>query len=214
MRNKFLFVLLLVALLFAAAPAFAFAQDTLPPPPGDVQPLLNLVKDLLVKAVADGTYLLFAVPLVVMLTAIAKKILPPDITIGSVVISLGGAPLALIFQVIVWVGFVVAVNAGYGDQFKGWVATATTILGAIFGISASSVGSTILYTKVMKPLNVPLLGYSRSASAFPSLDTLAELQPVSAEVTDDFVSVLSKAVADEVMRRLDEEDKLVPETAA
>lgn len=42
----------------------------------------------------------------------------------------------------------------------------------------------------------------------------ATLQPVAADITSDFVDVLSKAVADEVMRRLDEEDKLVPDAAA
>jgi len=116
-------------------------------------PALAAFLELFVKLLADGTFLPVAAGLVVALTAIFKRFLPDNIS---------SAVLALVFQVIVWIAYVVAVQLGYGSQFDTWISTITTIVVAIAGLVGSSFLATRAYVYA-SDREVPLFGYSRAS---------------------------------------------------
>lgn len=128
-------------------------------------PALQAFLELFVKLLADGTFILVAAPLVVALTAIFKRFLPDNIS---------SAVLALVFQVIVWIAYVVAVQLGYGSQFDSWISTITTIVVAIAGLVGSSFLATRAYNYAADR-EVPLFGYSRASRRMAQQMSNAEL---------------------------------------
>src|SRR3954469_2332077 len=93
------FVILMVSLFLAVAPAFA--QDTLPAPTGDVAATLAAALEMLTKVVAAVTALPFTVGFVTAATALVKRYLP---------LSISGGAIALFFQVLAWVAWILALH--------------------------------------------------------------------------------------------------------
>ena len=130
----------------------AFAQDTggAITTPGGVDALLMAALEMLIKTVTDITFVPAAAALVVVLTAISKKF-----------ISLGAGYIALFWQVVAWVAWVLALHFGYADQFTSIAATLTTVLTAILGLVGSSIGATAIYDRAVEK-DIPGIGSART----------------------------------------------------
>lgn len=150
MKRTTLFVLLaLLCLLALTLPAFA--QSEVPPSTPPEQGVLQAALELLIKALANVTFLPIAAGFVVVATAILKKFVP-----------INPAYIALALQVLAWVAWVLALHLGYGDQFEGWIAALTTILTALAGLAGSSILATKAYDASVNH-DVPLIGSTQSA---------------------------------------------------
>lgn len=208
--SKFLTGLVILAVfLFYIVPA-AFAQSA-PPVVSTSPDILTLLGGALAQfaqSLNAVTYLPKAVGLVVIGTALLKRFLPAEITLGSTVIPISSSAIALILQVIAWVVYVITVKVGFGDEFDTWVNTATTILTALFGGVVSSATATWTYNKAVA-LGVPLIGYQRpltptqmaakSSSIGEASDARTIMKSITAEyipprLHPDDVSLIAKAV--------------------
>ncbi len=136
--------------------------------------------ELLIKALADGTFLPIGAGLVVALTAIFKRFLPENI---------GSGVLAIAFQVVVWIAWVIVQHLGFGDQFGTWINSITTIITAVGGLVGSSFLATKAYNYAVAQ-NVPLFGTQRASSASASA-----LARVPDDVLDQRIRII---VADEM----------------
>ena len=150
MKRTTLFVLLaLLCLLALTLPAFA--QSEVPPSTPPEQGVLQAALELLIKALANVTFLPIAAGFVVVATAILKKFVP-----------INPAYIALALQVLAWVAWVLALHLGYGDQFEGWITALTTILTALAGLAGSTFAAEKLYAASVRA-EVPLIGSTQGS---------------------------------------------------
>lgn len=151
MNKRHLFTVSMLIFLLLAVGTGVFAQTEVPPSTSPSQGLLEAALDLIIKAIANATFIVPVAGLVVALTGLAKFFLPTSIPAGAI---------ALTFQVILWVGWVLALHFGYGSQFETLVQTFTTIVTAIAGL----VGATYVASRFHESAanhSVPLAGYKR-----------------------------------------------------
>jgi hypothetical protein len=102
------------------------------------------------QLVFDITYLPFAAAFVLALTAILKRF-----------ISVPANVIAFACTILVWAGYRVAIEIGWGHQFETIIAALGTLGSSILGVLFTSVTSGYFYDKA-KNSNVPILGYSRT----------------------------------------------------
>jgi len=152
--NRAVTIVALMAMLFIFVGS-ALAQSEVPPTTPPEQGTLTAALELIIKAITDATYVPIAAALVVALTGLAKHFLPEAINAGWI---------ALTFQVILWVAWVLALHFGYAEQFGTAIQAFTTIITAVAGL----IGSSIVATRVHESAaarNVPLAGYKRDDNA-------------------------------------------------
>lgn len=150
-QKALIVVALLAIMLFMVVPVFA--QTEVPPSTPPEQGTLTAALELLIKAITDITFVPVAAGLVVALTGLVKRFIPTSVNAGYI---------ALLFQVILWVAWVLALHFGYADQFGTVISTFTTVVVAVTGL----VGSSALATRIHESAaanNVPLAGYKRDA---------------------------------------------------
>jgi hypothetical protein len=155
MSKRHLITIFVVVLFLMAVGSGVYAQTEVPPTTPPEQALLEAALDLIIKAVANATFVPLAAGLVVALTGLAKYFLPATVPAGGI---------ALVFQVILWVGWILALHFGYTSQFESVVQAFTTIVAAVAGL----VGATYVATRVHEKAaehNVPLAGYKREDAA-------------------------------------------------
>lgn len=151
MKRKLLSVMsIVIVMLLVVTPILA--QSEVPPTTSPEEGTLTAALELIIKAIANATFIPVAAGLVVALTGIAKHFIPTTVPAGAI---------ALTFQVILWVAWVAALHFGYGSQFESLIQTFTTIAVAVAGL----IGSTIVATRTHNAAaanNVPLAGFKRT----------------------------------------------------
>jgi hypothetical protein len=155
MNKRHLITIFVVVLFLMAVGSGVYAQTEVPPTTPPEQALLEAALDLIIKAVANATFILPAAGLVVALTGLAKYFLPATVPAGGI---------ALTFQVILWVVWVLALHFGYTNMVESLFAALTTIVTAVAGL----VGATYVATRVHEKAaehDVPLAGYKREDAA-------------------------------------------------
>jgi hypothetical protein len=147
------FVILMVSLFLAVAPAFA--QDTPPAPTGDVAATLAAALEMLTKVVAAVTALPFTVGFVTAATALVKRVYPRKVVQrrGDCAHVPGDRLGRVDTRAPFWLWRAV----------PEWHQRAHNHLGAVGGLVASSYAATKVY-QAAAVHNVPFIGYSRSPS--------------------------------------------------
>lgn len=162
MKKYTQFVLLVILVLLLLAPMAVYAQEdggSL----GDLEGQLSDFLAMFLEGVVDLTLLPFAVPLVVILVALVKRIPLPFIQ------NISAGAMHLTVQVIIWAAYAVFVKFGRGDVFEQWTNALVIVLQTLLPLVASLFGATWLYDKA-KASAIPLLGYQRSdPTALPAL---------------------------------------------
>ena len=110
---------------------------------------LQELLETLFKVVNDGTFIAFAAPLVVLLTAIVKRV--PGLE------DIRGEVISLFWQAVGWALYMFARHVGYDTQFE-TIAEAITLLLPVF---FTSLLVTPRVYSAMRDVGVPILGYQR-----------------------------------------------------
>lgn len=155
MKTRMILLMVIISLLLMAAPATVLAQDTAIVLPNGALPLDVFFESLLLL-IYDATYLPFAAGMVVILTALAKRI--------PFMRPINGNLIALWFTVILWVLWLGATEIGYGGQFESLIAGLTTLGSAALGITVTPIAASRVYGAA-RSNEVAIIGHSRSQSA-------------------------------------------------
>lgn len=150
-KSIILIALVLLTLLWMTMPILA--QTEVSPALSPEQGLLEAALDLLIKAIANITFVPIAALLVVALTGIFKRFLPASVPAGLIV---------LVLQVITWVLWMLALHFGYGAQFESAVQLFTTIATIVAGLVGSTVIASAVHNLAAEN-KVPLVGYKRDS---------------------------------------------------
>lgn len=150
-NNRTALLAFVLVVLLLALPSLALAQSEVPPDTPPTEGILTAALDLIVRGLANLTFLPIAAGFVVVATALLKKIIP-----------INPAYIALALQVTAWGVWVLALHFGYGDQFASWITALTTILTALAGLAGSTLAAEKLYTAGVKA-GAPLIGSTQSA---------------------------------------------------
>lgn len=98
----------------------------------------------------DITFVAWAAPLVVMLTALAKRFIP-----------INAGLISLVFQAVIWIAYVILKQQGLDAQFQSWVEAAIVILQALLPLITSMFAAKGIYAAAVK-YDIPALSYRRS----------------------------------------------------
>lgn len=111
----------------------------------------------IVTALGDLSFVPYAVPLVVLLVSLIKRIPGLD--------TLDGKLLHLAVQVVFWVLYAAVNHFGHGEQLQQWTEALTIILQTLLPLIASMFGATWLYDKAHEN-NIPVIGYRRTKDTY------------------------------------------------
>lgn len=165
MKIRMIVLMVIISLLLLAAPG-ATAQDG----PAIVLPNgalpLDVFFESLLLLIYDATYLPFAAGMVVILTALAKRI--------PFMRRINGNLIALWFTVILWVLWLGATEIGYGGQFESLITGLTTLGSAALGITVTPIAAGRVYGAA-RANQVAIIGHSRSQP--PGRETIQEATP-------------------------------------
>ena len=161
---RFLYRVLLLVLLLTLLVLPVLAQDSQPV----IVPYGSSLVSLQLEELAhnffgllwNAAFLPFAAPLVMLLTALVKRImapLPQRFQISSNV-------LVFSWTVLIWLLYVGATEFGYANQFESVVTSLGTVGGTILGMTLTPAAAGLVYQHA-RVQGVPILGYSRGPSA-------------------------------------------------
>lgn len=140
-----------------AAPLLAQDDEPLPPPVVDEQPDEVATPDDILNYILDGlrtfTNVAYAATFVAVVTQFLKVVFATLLPRIGITLAIDPALLALVVQIIVWVGHTLTLQTGYGQQYQDILALLENILKAfqpflpqaVLAAAATHVGYNVLH---------------------------------------------------------------------
>ena len=156
MKNFMIRLTIRLAILIAVLlmlPLVVLAQEDIPTiVVPNISAPLGVMLDSIIRLVYDATYLPFAAGMVMVLTALSKRI--------PLLRRAASSVLSLWWTIVLWAFWIGATEAGFGGQFESVLTIMTTIGAAALGITVTPMLASKVYSQA-NTRGVAVLGYSR-----------------------------------------------------
>lgn len=120
----------------------------------------------MIEGLSTLVYLPFAGTLVLVLTALSKRL--PFVKIDARLQSLA-------WSVLVWVAYIAAARAGYEQQFTDLIPGLATVIATIAGVTLTPAISSAMYSQANQQ-KIPVLGYSKSPEIVRAANVISQTE--------------------------------------
>lgn len=168
-KNLSLFMLFIAVLLWVISPALAQDTSATIVLPNGALPVETIWENI-VRLIYNATFLPFAAGMVIVATALTKRI-PFLKSVSSNVFSLW-------WTVLIWAIWIFATQVGFGGQFESLIAGLTTIGAAMLGIIITPIAAGKLYQSA-NAQGVAIIGYSRTPTMSGVAATMYKPTPIA-----------------------------------